>query len=108
MADNLKDPQNTLFGAAFQALSEAACILEPVYDGAGAITDWRYLAANRRIADLIGLCDIAGQTLRGRWPNMAEGWMQEFAQAFATGEPVTVIRNGSEDMQIYETILTPL
>lgn len=108
MADNLKDPQNTLFGAAFQALSEAACILEPVYDAGGAIADWRYLAANRRIADLIGLCDVAGQTLRGRWPKMAEGWMREFAQAFATGEPVTVIRNGSEDMQVYETTLTPL
>lgn len=109
MADSPYDPYETLFVAAFQALPEAACILEPVFAPGGAIEDWRYLAANERIGELLGLRDVEGQTLRGRWPKMAPDWMDEFSEALTSGTPVTVVREGSqEDDRIFETILTPL
>lgn len=108
MADSPYDPYDTLFAAAFEALPEAACVLEPIHDETGTVTDWRYLAANARIGTMLGLRDVAGQTLRGRWPNMASGWLGEFAQALASGEPVTVVREGSSDDNVYETTLTPL
>lgn len=108
MADNSHAQDQTLFVAAFQALPEAACILEPVYGINGDITDWAYIAANRRIGEFLGLRDVEGQTLRGRWPKMAADWMDEFAQTLATGEPLTVTRPGSETDQLYETTLTPV
>ncbi len=108
MADSPNPSDQTLFAAVFQALPEAACILEPMYGADGDITDWRYLAANRRIGELLGLRDVEGMTLRGRWPKMAADWAGEFAQCLTTGEHVTVMRTGSETEQLYETTLTPI
>lgn len=108
MADSPHLIDETLFGAAFDAMPDAACILEPVFDGDGAIIDWRYLAANRRIGEFLGLTNVVGQTLRTRWPKMAPLWMDEFAQVLASGSPLTVIRKGSEDDNTYETTLSPI
>lgn len=108
MADNPHPFEQTLFAAAFQALPEAACILEPVFGPDGAICDWRYIAANQRIGEYIGLRDVEGQTLRGRWPDRAADWMSEFAEALTTGAAVTVVRSGSQHDKISETTLTPL
>jgi len=105
MADSPHLPDETLFVAAFDALPEAACILEPVRGTDGTIEDWRYLAANQRIGEFLGLRDVAGQTLRQRWPRMASLWMSEFAEVVTSGKPMTVVRKGSEDDNIYETSL---
>ncbi len=108
MADNPHPLDQTLFAAAFQALPHAACLLEPMFGAGGAISDWRYIAANERIGEFIGLRDVEGQTLRGRWPDMAADWMGEFAEALATGATVIVVRPGSQHDKVYETTLTPL
>ncbi len=108
MADSPHLTDETLFGAAFDAMPDAACILEPVFGGDGAIIDWRCLAANRRIGEFLGLTNVVGQTLRTRWPEMAPLWMDEFAQVLASGSPLTVIRKGSEDDNTYETTLSPI
>lgn len=108
MADSPHPFDETLFVAAFEALPEAACILEPVYASDNTITDWRYIAANRQIDVLLGLRDVAGMTLRSRWPNMAAEWLDEFEQVITTGKPLTVKRPGSNVPQFYETTLTPL
>ena len=108
MADNPHPLDQILFAAAFQALPHAACILEPMYGAGGGISDWRYIAANERIGEYIGLRDVEGQTLRGRWPDMAADWMSEFAEALTTGAAVTVVRPGSQRDKIYETTLTPV
>ncbi len=108
MADSPQPQEQSLFVAAFQALPEAACILEPMYGGDGAITDWRYIAANHQIGELLGLREPQGQTLLGRWPNGPAEWMDEFAEAIGTGKPVVVVRPGSQRDLIYETTLTPI
>jgi PAS domain S-box-containing protein len=108
MADSPHHLDETLFVAAFQALPEAACILEPIAGEAGQIVDWRYIAANRQIDELLGLRDVEGQTLLSRWPKLAADWLSEFAQALATWTPVTVTRPGTETAQFYETTLTPI
>lgn len=108
MADSPHRIDETLFGAAFDAMPDAACILEPVFGRDGAIIDWRCLAANRRIGEFLGLTDVVGKTLHTRWPKMAPLWMEEFAQVLASGSPLTVIRKGSEDDNTYETTLSPI
>ncbi|MFM7349170.1 MAG: PAS domain-containing protein [Erythrobacter sp.] len=108
MADSPYEPHDTLFVAAFRALPEAACILEPISDKDSTISDWRYLAANERIGELLNLRDVEGQTLKGRWPKMAAAWMEEFQQALDSGAPVTVLRPGSQDDKVYETTLTAI
>lgn len=108
MADSPHRIDETLFGAAFDAMPDAACILEPVFGRDGAIIDWRCLAANRRIGEFLGLTDVVGKTLHTRWPKMVPLWMEEFAQVLASGSPLTVIRKGSEDDNTYETTLSPI
>lgn len=108
MADNPLLSEQTLFAAAFEALPHAACILEPIFGAEDAISDWRYVAANRLIGEYIGLRDVEGQTLRGRWPDITADWMNDFAEALTTGAKVTVVRPGSQHDKIYETTLTPV
>lgn len=108
MAEFPQDNDNSLFSAAFDALPDAACILEPIFGPDGNATDWRYVAANHRIGELLDLRDVTGQTLRGRWPQMAQQWLGEFAQVLATGKPLIVTRPGSQSSLIYETTLTPV
>ncbi|MFO6448048.1 PAS domain-containing protein [Erythrobacter sp. NE805] len=108
MADHPYDLNEALFRAAFDALPEAAVILEPIGGEDGAIGDWRYLAANRQIGEFLGLHDVTGRTLRECWPNIADAWMDEFAEVLATGKPMSVVRKGSENPNVYETTLTPL
>ena len=108
MVEFPQDHDNSLFSAAFDALPDAACILEPMLGPDGKPMDWRYLAANHRIGELLDLRGVAGQTLRSRWPLMAQQWLGEFSQVLTTGKPLIVTRPGFESSLIYETTLTPV
>lgn len=108
MADRLHDPGETLFAAAFQALPEPACLVEPIFGEDGTLVDLAYVTANDRMAEQLGVDNIAGQTLRRRWPDIADDWIRDFAQVFASGEPVVVIRQSSRDDNYYQTTLTPV
>ncbi|HEY6965701.1 MAG TPA: PAS domain-containing protein, partial [Erythrobacter sp.] len=108
MADFPHDPEETLFGAAFQALPDAACIAEPIGEPGEAPRDWRYLAANAALCRLLGVEDPTGKTLGERFPEAAEVWSHDFERVIARGTPEVLVRQGAQTDQIFEVVLSPL
>jgi PAS domain S-box-containing protein len=108
MADFPHDCDESLLGAAFRALPDAACILEPVTGPDAEPDDWRYLASNLRHADLLGRHDLVGKTLREAHPDLPEEWFTDFARVRATGIPETLARQHATESLIFEVCFSPL
>lgn len=109
MADVLPDLEEGLFGAAFRALPDAACIFEPIpgpdKDHA---SDWRYVAANPALCRLLGVKDPSGQTLGHRFPEAGRHWAQDFQRVLNRGTPEVLVRRSPTGPEIYEVALSPL
>lgn len=108
MADFPHDPDETLFGAAFHALPDAACIVEPTTPVGDEPRDWRYLASNPALWRLLGIDDPTGKTLGQRFPEAAGQWAQDFERVIARGIPEVLLRQGARNENIYEVVLSPL
>ncbi len=108
MANFPHDSDENLFGAAFRALPDAACILEPVAVEGEDVRGWRYLASNTALCRLLGVDDLAGQTLGTRFPDMGAAWSQDFERVLARGTPEVLLRKGTRSDQVYEVVLSPV
>lgn len=108
MADYSSQTEDSLFGAAFGALPDAVCILEPIGVPGESVTDWRYLAANPVMCELLGIEDPTGLTLRERFPHEAEHWAPDFERAILGTVPEVLVREGSNRPEVYEVVLSPL
>jgi PAS domain S-box-containing protein len=108
MSDFPLDREEALFGAAFEALPEAVCILEPVGDPGETPREWRYLATNHALCRLLGVDDLTGRMLGERYPDAAAQWAQDFERVIARGTPEVLVRKGTNNPQIYEVVLSPL
>lgn len=108
MADYEQVFGDSLFSAAFTALPDAACIFEGVDRPGMAERDWRYLAVNPAIQQLLDLGEVIGQTLRERFPETAESWSEDFERVMASGASEVIIRNSLQTARVFEITLTPL
>ncbi|PLK23809.1 hypothetical protein C0V72_07915 [Porphyrobacter sp. TH134] len=108
MADFSHDPIESLFHAAFRALPDAACILEPIGGPGDELSDWRYLASNPALCRLIGIDDPTGQRLGHHHPEAARQWAQDFQRVLQRGTPEVLVRQSSRYPQVYEVSLVPL
>ncbi|RNJ62220.1 MAG: hypothetical protein EDM03_12170 [Porphyrobacter sp. IPPAS B-1204] len=80
MADHSPNIGDSLLGAAFGALPEAACIVEPVPMPGKDARDWRYIVTNTAMCDLLEIEDPTGHRLGERFPEVAEHWCAQFEQ----------------------------
>lgn len=108
MADFPHDHDQSLIDAAFSALPDAACILEPVDGSEGAGRDWRYVASNRAHSTLLGRFDLIGLTLRAAHPKMAPQWFTDLDRVLASGRPETLIREHAVESLFYEVVMFPV
>lgn len=108
MPDIPQERDDSLFGAAFMALPEAACILEPIGLTGQRGQDWRYLVCNPAMCLLLDDGDLVGQTLRGRFPHVADRWADDMARVLATGKSEVLIRETSQQLQTLEVVLVPI
>ena len=108
MADFSPQTDDSLFGAAFGALPDAACIFEPVGVPGESVTDWRYLAINPALRAMFGTEDLAGQTLGQHFPKMAAHWTADLERVILGNAPEVLVREGSEGAKFYEVVLAPL
>lgn len=108
MADPSHHLADSLLGAAFGALPEAACIVEPVGAAGDGPRDWLYLATNPALCDLLKIDDPVGHRLGERFPDLADHWANEFEAVLSGDAPVTLIHEASRQPLIYEIILAPL
>lgn len=108
MADLSPSLGDSLLGAAFAALPDAACIVEPVEIPGNSQRDWRYVATNTAMCDLLEIADLTGHRLGERFPDAADHWSAQFEQVIAGGAPITLVHQGTVKPLVFETILTPL
>ncbi|MCL9999499.1 MAG: PAS domain-containing protein [Erythrobacter sp.] len=108
MADFSPQTDDSLFGAAFGALPDAVCILEPIGVPGESVTDWRYLAANPVMCELLAIEDPTGATLRDRFPHLADHWAPDFERAILGTAPEVLVREAKERPEVYEVVLCPL
>ena len=108
MADHSPQFGNSLLGAAFGALPDAACIVELVDTPGTALRDWRYLATNPAMCDLLAIEDPTGHRLRERFPDVADHWSAQFDRVLAGGTPVTLTHESSRQALVLEIIMVPL
>lgn len=108
MADLSPPLGDSLLGAAFGAFPEAACIVEPVDAPGDSPRDWRYLATNPAMCDLLEVDDLTGHRLSERYPDLAAHWSAEFDRVLAGGAPVTLIHEGTRRAVVFEITMAPL
>jgi len=108
MGDNQQDFGQGLFGAAFMALQDAASIIEPVGQLGGPDRDWRYLAVNPALQELLDVGDVTGQTLRQHFPDNFVKWTADLERVLASNASEVIIRQRSTSSRIFEVTLTPL
>jgi PAS domain S-box-containing protein len=72
----------------FDAIGEAVCVIEMVYDDAGIPCDYRFLEVNPAFVKATGLAGAVGLTARALVPSDAARWLDAFAKVAAGGEPV--------------------
>jgi PAS domain S-box-containing protein len=72
----------------FEAIDEAVCVIEMLYDDAGMPNDYRFLEVNPAFVKATGLTDAVGRTVRALVPVHAARWFDTFGRVAANGEPV--------------------
>lgn len=108
MADFSPQTDDSLFGAAFGALPDAACIFEPLGVPGEGVTDWRYLAANRQMCAVLGIANPTGKTLNEHFPEVAVRWGADFERVILGGTAETLVREAPLRPAVYEVVLSPL
>ncbi len=97
-----------IFGAAFAALPEAACIVERVAADDSEKAHWRFVASNMAMQQVFGLGDLAGQRLGANHPDFAERWSADCDRVYAGGVTETVIHDAIPYPGIFRFVLTPM
>jgi PAS domain S-box-containing protein len=72
----------------FEAIGEAVCVIEMLYDDAGMPHDYRFLEVNPAFVRVTGLPDAVGRTVRSLVPVQAARWSDAFDRVATSGEPV--------------------
>ncbi len=108
MGDKQQDFGEGLFGAAFMALQDAASIIEPFGQLGGPDRDWRYLAVNPALQELLDVGDVTGQTLRHHFPDNFEKWTDDLERVLASNASEVIIRQRTISSRVLEVTLTPL
>ena len=102
------DIGTNIFADVFAALSDAACIFEPVEQNQEGARDWCYVANNAAMQALFKVGDLSGRTLRERAPDRADRWYADFERVIAGGAAETVIRSWGTPRQVFQITLSPL
>ena len=90
----------------FESVDVGFCLIDVVYDRAGAAVDYRFVEANPAFVAQTGLEDAVGRTARELVPGLERHWVETYAGVAASGEPLR-FTNGSEAMgrwfEVYAT-----
>lgn len=71
-----------------QALDQAFCVVEPLFDAAGRAVDYRFLEINQAFVRHTGLQDPVGKTAKELVPGVEEHFIETYGRVALTGEPV--------------------
>jgi diguanylate cyclase (GGDEF)-like protein/PAS domain S-box-containing protein len=86
--------EETLSGSyrtVFDALDEAFCVIEMIYDAACRPVDYRFVDVNRAFHDHTGLRGVVGRTVREALPDIEAHWIEAYGEVARSGEPIRFI-----------------
>jgi len=84
----LPPPGEAEYRCLFDLIDEGVCFLEWLPRPAEGLRDYRYLAVNRAMRELLGVGDLTGRTVRECLPHEADVWAARCDRVLETGEPV--------------------
>jgi PAS domain S-box-containing protein len=70
----------------FDSIDEGYCVIEMIFDEAGAAVDFRYLETNPIFERLTGLANAAGKLASEIIPNTENFWIETYGDVARTGE----------------------
>jgi signal transduction histidine kinase/CheY-like chemotaxis protein len=80
------------YRAVFEAMVEACCIFEMIYDDRGRPVDWKILEANAGYEKQTGLKNVAGKLASEVMPGTEAYWIETFNRVVETGEAQEIER----------------
>ncbi|GFO58298.1 hypothetical protein GMST_06230 [Geomonas silvestris] len=83
----LRETENR-YRTLFNALDDAFCIIEMLYDQAGNAVDYRFLETNDAFDRHSGLLGARGRRIRELVPDLEQHWVDTYAAVAQTGEPI--------------------
>ena len=75
----------------FDAMDEAMCVIEVIFDADGRPCDYRFLETNPAFAVQTGLVDAVGRRMRELAPEHEQHWFDIFGRVVETGEPARFV-----------------
>ena len=79
------------YRAVFDALDEAFCVIELVFDERGEAVDYRFVETNHVFEDHAGIRDPLGKTVRELVPGIEAYWIETYAEVVRRGEAVRFV-----------------
>ena len=72
----------------FNAMDEAYCVIEMLFDAASKSIDYRFLEVNAAFIKMTGWPDAVGTRMRELAPNHEDHWFEIYGKVALTGEPI--------------------
>jgi signal transduction histidine kinase/CheY-like chemotaxis protein len=72
----------------FDSMDQGFCVIEVIFDDAGAAVDYKVLEMNPAGIAIYGLGDVVGKTIKEVVPHIGAYWIDMYAQVAVTGRPV--------------------
>ena len=90
-AEQLLRASEERYRTLFEAMDEAMCVIEVIFDGEGHPCDYRFLETNPAFAGQSGLGDAVGHRMRELAPGHEQHWFDIFGRVVDTGEPARFV-----------------
>jgi len=75
----------------FDALDEAFCVIEMIFDAEGRPVDYRFVETNRAFEGHAGTPNLLGKTAREALPDIEPFWIETYGEVARSGEPVRFV-----------------
>ena len=92
----------------FEAMDEAMCVIEVLFDAAGQPCDYRFVETNPAFDGQTGLQDAVGRRMRDIAPEHEQHWFDIFGRVVVTGEPARFVNEARALGRWFDLYATPI
>ena len=98
----------TSYRTVFDALDEAFCVIEMLFDDVGRAFDYRFIEVNHAFQDHTGLSAVIGRSIREVLPGVEPTWIETYGQVARSGEPIRFVDEAKELGRWFDVYAWPL
>ncbi len=89
--DATEEALSASYRTVFDALDEAFCVIEMIFDDGGRPVDYRFVEINRAFEQHAGTPNLLGRTAREALPDIEPFWIETYGEVARSGEPVRFV-----------------